>query len=127
MKSMPFLSLAVALALAGCATQGHSVKVDPRTIHWSERVGTYTYDQAIAELGKPAITGESNEGRTAEWILQRSPRMSFGFGVGGGGYGSHSVVGAGVGSSVSPPAHGENLRLTFDHDGKLKEWSKVRY
>src|SRR5436309_14844116 len=99
MKSMPLLSLAVALALAGCATQGHSVKVDPRTINWGERVGTYTYDQALAELGKPAITGESNEGKTAERILQRSPRMACGFGVGGGGDGSRCVVGGGVGSS----------------------------
>ncbi len=127
MKMIRLLSLAVGLALAGCASQPKTAKVDPRTINWNERVGSYTYDQAIAELGKPAITGESGDGKTAEWILQRSPQMSFGFGVGGGGYGSHSMAGVGVGSSVSPPSHGENLRLRFDQEGKLKEWSKARY
>src|SRR5215510_678896 len=119
--------LLLLLSLLGCASPSKTAKVDPRTINWNERIGNYTYDQAIAELGKPAMTGESGEGKTAEWILQRSPQMSFGFGFGGGGYGSHSAIGAGVESSVSPPPHGENLRLRFDSDGKLKEWSKVRY
>lgn len=131
MKTLPFLLLlAASLALAGCASSAKTdkpAKVDPRTINWSERVGIYTYDQALAELGRPMVTGESSEGRTAEWVLRRSPQMSFGFGVGGGSFGSHSGVGVGVGSSVSPPPHGENLRLIFDRDGKLKEWSKVKY
>jgi len=33
----------------------------------------------------------------------------------------------GVGSSVSPPPHGENLRLNFGADGILKQWTKVTY
>lgn len=28
-------------------------KPDPKTINWSERVGTYTYDQALGDLGSP--------------------------------------------------------------------------
>ena len=128
MKTPPFLFLlSASLALAGCAASAKSTKVDPKAINWSERVGTYTYEQALAELGRPAMTGESSEGRTAEWVLRRSPRMSFGFGVGGGSFGSHSGVGVGVGSSVSPPPHGENLRLTFDRDAKLKEWMMLKY
>jgi hypothetical protein len=126
------LLLAASLALAGCASSSSSgttkpAKVDPKTVNWSERIGAYTYDQAVGELGKPAIVGESSAGKTAEWVLSRSPRMSFGFGVGGGSYGSGGGVGVGVGSGVSPPPHGENLRLTFDPDGKLKEWTKVKY
>lgn len=132
MKTLSFLLLLVAaLVLAGCASSSSGstrpAKVDPRTINWSERIGAYTYDQALTELGKPAVVGESSGGKTAEWVLRRTPRMSFGFGVGGGSYGSGGGVGVGVGSGVSPPPHGENLRLTFDTDGKLKEWTKVKY
>jgi hypothetical protein len=138
---LSLLPLASILILVGCASSSSSTssssastakpskpaKVDPRKINWSERIGTYTFDQALAELGKPAAVGESNAGKTAEWVLRRSPRMSFGFGIGGGSYGSGGGVGVGVGSGVSPPPHGENLRLTFDTEGKLKEWTKVNY
>ncbi len=139
MKMLPFLFLAASLALAGCASSSSSttdpkpakpakpVKVDPNKVNWSERIGTYSFDQALVELGKPAVVGESSGGKTAEWVLRRSPRMSFGFGVGGGSYGSGGGVGIGVGSGVSPPPHGESLRLTFDAAGKLKEWSKINY
>ena len=125
MKTAFVLLSFLCLWLAGCASSPK--KPDPKTVNWAERVGTYTYDQAIADLGKPAVIGVSSNGRTAEWIVKRSPRMSFGFGVGGGSFGGGSGVGVGVGSNVSPPAHGENLRLTFDKDGKLKEWAKVQY
>ena len=118
------IGITTALAMAGCAS---SSKPDPKTVNWSERVGTYTYEQAMADLGKPAVVGESSEGKTAEWVLHRSSGMSFGFGVGGGSFGSSSGAGVGVGTSVSPPPHGESLRLNFDKDGKLKEWTKVRY
>jgi hypothetical protein len=129
------LLLAASLALIGCASSSSSgtakpakpVKVDPKTVNWSEHIGTYTFDQAMVELGKPALLGESSAGKTAEWVLRRSPQMSFGFGVGGGSYGSGGGVGVGVGSGISPPPHGENLRLIFDTDGKLKEWTKVKY
>ena len=40
---------------------------------------------------------------------------------------SDGGVGVGVGSSVSPPPHGENLRLNFGADGILKQWTKVTY
>jgi hypothetical protein len=125
------LLLAAILALTGCASSSSGtakpVKVDPKTVNWSEHIGTYTFDQAMVELGRPALVGESSAGKTAEWVLRRSPQMSFGFGVGSGSYGSGGAVGVGVGSGISPPPHGENLRLIFDADGKLKEWTKVKY
>lgn len=137
MKTLSALLLAASLAMAGCsssssgtsqsAKRAKPVKVDPRKVDWSQRIGTYTVDQALAELGKPAMMGESSAGKTVEWVLRRSPQMSFGFGVGGGSYGSGGGVGVGVGSGVSPPPHGENLRLIFDAEGKLKEWTKVKY
>ncbi len=76
MKTIFFLLLAATLALAGCASNPKSAKTDPKTVNWSERVGTYTYEQALVDLGKPAVIGESTEGRTAEWSLRRSPRAS---------------------------------------------------
>jgi hypothetical protein len=132
------LLLAAILALAGCASSSSSsssgtakpakpVKVDPKKVNWSEHIGTYTFDQAMVELGKPAVVGESSAGKNAEWVLSRSPQMSFGFGIGGGSYGSGGGVGVGVGTGISPPPHGEYLRLTFDPGGKLKEWTKVKY
>ena len=129
MKTLAAFFLFVAIALAGCSSspKPHLSKSEARAVNWSERVGSYTYDQAIADLGHPVVTGETAAGRTAEWILRSSPRISFGLGVGGGTYGPHTGIGAGVGSTVSPPPHGENLRLTFDQDGKLKEWEKVKY
>lgn len=117
------------MVLGGCSSspKPNLSKAEASKVNWSERVGTYTYDQALADLGKPEVVGESGTGKTAEWVLQRSPRMSFGFGVGGASFGGGSGVGVGVGSSVSPPPRGENLRLVFDKDGRLKEWVKVKY
>ena len=129
MKALAPLLVSVVIALAGCSSspKPRLSKSEARAINWSERVGAYTYDQAIADLGHPLVTGESAEGLTAEWVLRSSPRISFGLGVGGGTYGPGTGIGAGVGSTVSPPPHGENLRLTFGEDGKLKEWTKVKY
>ena len=73
------------------------------------------------------MIGESSEGKIAEWILRQSPAFSFGFGLGSGSYGHHTGTGGGVGATVSPPPGGEYLRLRFDQDGKLVEWTKVRY
>ena len=126
--------LTLALTLTGLLLAGCSSSPKPRLskseatkVNWTEKVGHYTYDEALADLGKPEVVGESAGGRTAEWVLRRSPRMSFGFGVGGASYGGGSGVGVGVGSSVSPPPRGENLRLVFDSAGQLKEWTKLTY
>lgn len=126
---LSLLSLTLTFGLVGCSSspKPNLSRSEAAKVNWGERVGTYTYDQALADLGKPMAVGESSVGRTAEWVLKRSPRMSFGFGVGGGSYGGGSGVGVGVGSSVSPPPHGETLRLTFDKAGKLIEWTKLTY
>ena len=107
----------------GCASRP---RIDPN-INWSQRIGNYTWDQALAELGRPAVVGESAEGRSADWVLKRSPQMSFGFVIGGGTFGSHVGTGVGVGTSVSPPPRGEYLHLAFDREGKLSAWSKIRH
>ncbi len=119
------LLLILLLVLAGGCASGPKTSV--KDIDWRSRIGTYTYEQALAELGEPNVIGESSEGRTAEWVLRRSPAVSFGFGLGTGSSGQHTSTGVGVGTSVSPPPSGEYLRLRFDKDDKLAEWSKVKY
>ena len=94
---------------------------------WRARIGKYTYEDAVLELGEPQVIAESGEGKIAEWVLQQSLPVSIGFGFGGVGYGRHSSTGVGIGTSVSTPPSGEYLRLRFDRDGKLIEWAKVRY
>ena len=125
MRKSPLIVIVLAVMplLFGCASHP---KIDPN-INWSGRIGNYTFDQALAELGPPAVVAESNEGRFADWVLKRSPQMSFGFGVGGGSYGSHVGTGVGVGTTVSPPPHGEYLHLDFGPDGYLRAWSKVKH
>ena len=122
-KPLLLLSAVLSLVIFGCASHP---KIDPN-INWNERIGNYTYDQALAELGKPAVVAETSEGRYADWVIKRSPNVSFGIGVGGGTYGSHVGTGVGVGTSVSPPPHGEYLHLAFDPQGLLRSWSRVRH
>ena len=124
MKLSRALFLIVVLLAGGCASGTRAIVSDTE---WRSRIGTYTYGDALAELGEPNMIGESSEAKIAEWILRQTPAFSFGFGLGGGSYGHHSGTGGGAGATVSPPPGGEYLRLRFDQDGKLVEWTKVRY
>jgi hypothetical protein len=124
MKPTCFLFIVLALVIGGCAS---GTKATVKDIDWGSRIGTYTYEDALVELGEPDVIGQSSEGRVAEWVLQRSPNVTFGLGFGGGSFGRHTSTGVGVGTTVSPPPGGEYLRLRFDKDGKLAEWTKVKY
>lgn len=113
-------ALAVALVCfavllgAGCTTKP---KVD-----WNARVGSFTYDQAVIEMGPPDRVTEISEGRkVADWVTGRtsSPRVSFGFGSYGGGGG----VGVGTGTGGNPIE--KILRLTFDREGQLLHWENT--
>jgi len=101
--------------IAGCASK-------PRP-DWDQRVGHYTFDQAVQEMGPPtASTWLSDGSRVAEWFLKPGPQISFGFGTGA--YGP--VGGVGVGQSVALPTKGQYLRLVFGPDGQLQRWEKFR-
>jgi hypothetical protein len=119
-----FLLIVLALLAGGCAS---GTKATIKDIDWGSRIGAYTYEEALAELGEPDVIGQSSEGKIAEWVLQRSPNVSFGFGFGSGSFGRHTSTGVGVGTTVSPPPSGEYLHLRFNNDGKLAEWTKVKY
>ena len=89
---------------------------------WNSRIGNYTYDQAVTELGPPDKMAQLSDGKTvADWI-KHSHGGGMSFGVGTGFYGSHSAVGTGVGTSTGYPDR--VLRLTFGPDGKLLEFKK---
>jgi len=105
--------LPLSVALTGCST---TKKVD-----WNGRVGTYTYDQAILELGPPDKQAKLSDGQTvAEWITRRSGGA--GLTIGTGYYGGSG--GVGVSQSVGSGYGDRSLKLTFDTEGRLSNWSK---
>jgi hypothetical protein len=122
MKSRTFLlrvaCFVVLLPLLSFAFSG--CKSTPK-IDWSSRVGNYTYDQAVAELGPPDKSATLSDGKTvAEWIRHSSGGVSFGLGTGF--YGGHT--GVGIGQSVGTGYGDKVLRLVFGPDNKLLEWKK---
>ena len=106
-------ALACAFGLAGCVT---TKKVD-----WNTRVGNYTYDQAVTEMGPPDKEARTSDGKTvAEWMAPHSGGSSISIGTGF--YGGHG--GVAIGQTVGSGYQKAVTRLTFGTDGKLTTWSK---
>ncbi len=101
--------------LAGCAT---TPKID-----WSTRVGTYTYDQAIVELGPPDKQAKLTDGSTvADWMTRRGYTeiySPYGYAFYPWGYGGYYP--AFVDTYHSPDYF---LRLIFGPDQVLQGWKK---
>ena len=67
-----FSLVAAALFLVGCAT----TKID-----WNSRIGQYTYDEAIAELGVPDRHAQLTDGSiVAEWLQRRGGAYATSYG-----------------------------------------------
>src|SRR6266446_992461 len=102
----------LAMSLTGCATY----KVD-----WSPRVGNYTYDQAVLELGPPERYANLKDGTTvAEWLTRRGYTHAYSpfyYGYYPGWCGPYYSTYV---DTYSSPDY--FLRLTFGPDGKLKAW-----
>lgn len=104
-------SLTVLLA-SGCASK--QPKVD-----WDARVGNYTFDQAVAELGPPDRQASLTDGKNVvEWIVGRTGGGGFSIGVGT--FTGHT--GVGVSQTVGSGRRDKILRLTFDQNGQLLNW-----
>jgi hypothetical protein len=103
------LTLGLCLFLAGCA----STKID-----WNSRIGNYTYDQAVMELGPPDKYAKLTDGTVvAEWMTRRGySRGSAGF-MYGYGYPPYYLA--------EPPSPDYFIRLTFSPDGKLQAYKRV--
>ncbi|MGA3142025.1 MAG: hypothetical protein ABSF10_03150 [Verrucomicrobiota bacterium] len=100
-----------ALVLAGCVTQ----KID-----WSARVGNYTYDQAVMELGPPDKSAKLTDGTVvADWLVHHAQIIVAPepyFAPPGCYFGPLTPMR----TETCVPA--QYLRLTFGADGKLKTW-----
>jgi hypothetical protein len=107
LRLAPFLALGV--WLAGCATG----RVD-----WNARVGHYTYDQAVTEMGPPNSHAKLTDGViVAEWLINRGTTYVYGT---PGPYGYY--YGGPLTAQTMP---GRFLRLTFGANGQLAAWKKV--
>jgi hypothetical protein len=108
---LTFAGLAACLAAAlfvGCATT--------KPVDWNSRVGSYTYQQVVAELGPPDNSTRLADGTiVAEWITRRAWGSAFAVGPGPSG----GPGGAPAGQTFGPRER--LLRLTFGPDGKLAE------
>jgi hypothetical protein len=102
------------LIASGCATQ----KID-----WNARVGNYTYDQAVVDLGPPDKYAKLSDGGTvAEWLTHRGYSYSYpayGYPYYPWYYGPYYPAYV---SSSSPDYF---IRLTFGQDGLLTGWKKL--
>jgi hypothetical protein len=109
------LAICLGLLLTGCST----TKVD-----WASRVGDYTFDQAVIELGPPDKQATLSDGtRFADWMTRRGGvrRMPVG---------PHytpglSCYGPGYPTYVTYQTPDYFLRLVFASDGNLQEWKKL--
>jgi hypothetical protein len=114
---LPLFVLLVGLlaggVMTGCATKP---KVD-----WSTRIGHYTYDQAVVELGPPDRQARLSDGRNvAEWVVGHTGSSGVTFGIGS--FSRHT--GVGVSQTVGSGGRDKILRLTFDASNQLVEWSQ---
>ena len=107
MKSLFALALTLVLAV-GCATN----RVD-----WQSRIGNYTYDQAVLELGPPENIAQLSDGtRVGDWLTSRG-RSS----------GGSLFISRGYVLHHFPDSEGPDyyMRLTFDPQGRLTAARRV--
>ena len=97
-----------ALLATGCTT--------PPKIDWDTRVGGYTFDAAVKDLGPPDKSATLTDGtKVAEWLGAR-------------GWSTPTYHSFPDGRVIrTDTGHGPDrwLRLTFAPDGKLKQWKHV--
>lgn len=110
----------LALLWIGCASN----KID-----WNSRLGTYTFDQAVVELGPPDKSANLTDGTVvAEWMTRPgSP----------GGYSDIYYYGGPrpypywrgyyypPAYYYDPPSPAYFLRLVFNPEGQLTEWRRL--
>jgi len=97
--------------IAGCKTTP--------AVDWNSRVGSYTYNQALAELGSPGKQTKLNDGKTVDqWITLHGST-----GLVGGAYATGSG-GMGASQPIVQTYKDHVLELTFGADGKLVSWAK---
>jgi hypothetical protein len=108
-RFLGMLALAGLLWVAGCESYG--------TAEWPKRIGTYSLDDAVKELGPPERQATTTDGFTVgQWLVARSRVYSRTPGMWG-----WSSLGSDV--SSTPDLF---LQLTFGKDGRLTAWKRVQ-
>ncbi len=98
----------LALLFVGCAT---SKKID-----WNSRVGVFSFDDAVYELGPPDKSVKLSDGVVvADWLTQRGFKRGT----------VHNLSGTWIQYYEEPPAPNRYIRLIFDSKGKLQSWKRV--
>ena len=105
------------LVVNGCASSTTTI--------WASRVGIYTYDQAVIELGPPDKQARLQDGTlVADWLLRRGYTETY---VSPGYYAPYPYY---YRYHRPFPTYSEShtpdyfLRLIFAPDGKLQSWKQ---
>jgi hypothetical protein len=112
---LPVILAMTVTFLTGCATKP--------PVNWDSRVGHYTYDQAVTELGLPDRQSRLSDGKVVyKWFVQPpvAPRFNSGMSY----YGNN---GFGAGQTIGSSFNSQMLQLTFDTNGTLIAWSRTNY
>jgi hypothetical protein len=110
------LAVLLVAGMVGCAHR----------IDWNTRVGTYTFDQTVHELGPPDRSATLEDGsQVAEWRIMRGGRSVTYYGAGGYGFRPYRAGGGwyGYGGPIfaTESAYPDHvLRLTFGPDKVLR-------
>jgi hypothetical protein len=113
-RAVPWTLAVLLILFAGCATT-------PR-IDWTSRIGVYTGDQAVLDMGPPDKQAKLADGTTvAEWLLRRGHEQVYATAGYGYPYWNYGPFYPTYIDSYSPDYF---LRLIFGPDGKLKAWKK---
>ena len=108
MKPTLQLILSLCLLAAACTT--------PSKTDWDARVGSYTFDAAVKELGPPEKSATLTDGtRVADWFAVRGRSNPT----------YHSFPDGRVIRTEGVRDQDQLLRLTFAPDGQLKRWQRV--
>ncbi len=108
------LLMSLVMVLAGCATMGKT---------WDPRVGHYTYEQAVVELGPPDKQERLGDGTlVAEWLTQQS-RVYYHADYGAIGYPYY--YGTYIPNYTVSQSPAYFLRLIFGADNRLQSWKQV--
>lgn len=107
--------LPLVLFLAGCRTA---------RIDWNARLGHFTYDQAVIELGPPDRAADlTDHTKVAEWLSYRGQSSVYLDTFPTGFY--HRAYGMGWHHGHVYRGPDRFLRLVFDPEGRLKAWQWV--
>lgn len=102
------LALLLTLLATACVT--------PPAIDWDSRVGTHTFDATLTQLGPPDKSATLTDGtRIAEWLVQRGTSTPT----------YHTFPDGRVLRTEGVRGPDRWLQLTFNPDGKLKQWKRL--